>query len=491
MAFSAELHTIDDVCTLLTSAGPESRLVPCEISELHLGRNALAGVSAAVARLMGTGRTGGTDVVLLVDEARILRQDADLKDLVEAQLVERFPVRRVVLSDGHSELHVSEAVVDQATRATAGAAAIVAVGGGTISDIGKLAAAGSGRLPLVVVQTAASVDGYTDNVSVLLRDGVKRTAPSRWPDAVIADTEVIAAAPGRLNRAGYGEMTSMFTAPADWRLASLVGLERTFSRGPLVLLEAVGRDIDIWSVGIGRGEPTAVEQLTRALAMRGIATGVAGTTACLSGVEHLVSHLLDLHHGVWNLPLGLHGAQVGVAAVVAAAAWEMCFERLAAGGATVDHSALDETVARARVDQAFGTLDRGGRIAAECWSDYAQKLQACSSGLDRLNGVLRSWPDHEPELRALVRPAALIGRGLRRAEVAATFTELDPPVDVELARWAVQSCALMRNRFTVVDLLTFLGWWTPDDVTEVLERAAAAVLARETDGTDEEAVHVA
>ena len=35
----------------------------------------------------------------------------------------------------------------------------------------------------------------------------------------------------------------------------------------------------------------------------------------------------------------------------------------------------------------------------------------------------------------------------------------------------------MRNRFTVVDLLTFLGWWTPDDVTEVLERAARALLA--------------
>lgn len=29
----------------------------------------------------------------------------------------------------------------------------------------------------------------------------------------------------------------------------------------------------------------------------------------------------------------------------------------------------------------------------------------------------------------------------------------------------------MRDRSTVVDLLTFLGWWEPDDADAVLERA--------------------
>jgi glycerol-1-phosphate dehydrogenase [NAD(P)+] len=366
--------------------------------------------------------------------------------------------------------------VDAARRAVAKARAVVAVGGGTVSDIGKLAADRAGGRPLVVVQTAASVDGYTDNVSVLLRGGVKRTVPSRWPDVVIADSEVIAAAPARMNRAGYGEMTSMFTAPADWRLASLLELDSSFHRGPISLLEAVGRGIDSWSPGVGRGEPGAVERLTWALAVRGIATGVAGTTACLSGVEHLVSHMLDLYHGTHHQPIGLHGAQVGVAAVVAAAAWEMCFERLASGELpTVTSAALDDGAARQRIDRAFGELDPTGRIAAECWNDYARKLQACDAKLEVLNNLLRSWPEHEPELRGLVRPAGLLGSGLRAANVPATVSELDPGVDPDLARWAVENCSLMRNRFTVVDLLTLLGWWTPDDVTEVLDRAAQSV----------------
>jgi glycerol-1-phosphate dehydrogenase [NAD(P)+] len=36
----------------------------------------------------------------------------------------------------------------------------------------------------------------------------------------------------------------------------------------------------------------------------------------------------------------------------------------------------------------------------------------------------------------------------------------------------------MRNRFTVVDLLTLLGWWRPDDVDEVVERAQMSASGR-------------
>jgi len=478
MTFPAELRTIDDVRALLNSADPDHRLVPLEISELRLGDTAVSTVQAAVQELLPTGsQTSEAEVVLLVDETPIYRSGADLKALVEAQLQERFRVRREVLSDGYPELHVSEDVVETATRATAGAAAVVAVGGGTISDIGKLAAARAGGRPLVVVQTAASVDGYTDNVSVLLRDGVKRTTPSCWPNVVIADSEVIAGAPARMNRAGYGEMTSMFTAPADWRLASLLQLDATYHPGPIALLDAIGADIDSWSPGLGRGDLAATERLTWALAVRGIATGVAGTTACLSGVEHLVSHMLDLHRGERHLPMGLHGAQVGVAAVVAAAAWEMCFERMSASGSSqIALSALDETAARERIDRAFNNLDPTGRIAAECWGDYSRKLQTCQQQVDVVNRALGAWPDHEPELRALLRPADVVSRGLRAANAAATFAQLEPAVEPDLARWAVQNCALMRNRFTVVDLLTFLGWWTPDDVVEVIQRSERAGL---------------
>jgi glycerol-1-phosphate dehydrogenase [NAD(P)+] len=468
------------IADLLAAHDPGRQLAPCGLRRLVLGHHVLEEVAPLVAELLGDGVAARPRVTLLVDPVPILRDGEDVKALVHRWLAERFDVRREVLDDGHAELHVVDAVLDVATAACLGADAVVALGGGTISDIGKVAAQRAGVAGvdpvLVSVQTAASVDGYTDDVSVLLRDGVKRTVPSRWPDAVVADAGTIAAAPPVMNRAGFGEMTSMLTAPADWALADLVGTETRFHPAPLGLLGAVGEGIEEWSVGVGRGEPEAVEQLTRALAVRGVVTGVAGTTATLSGVEHLVSHMLDLHHAAHHLPTGLHGAQVGVAGLVAASAWELLHERMAAAPAPprLRDDRLDPAAARAAVAAAFGDLDPEGRIAAECWADYEKKLATVTAHRDRVDALLAQWEDHAPRLRTLVRPTAELAAGLRAARAAATFAELAPAVDRPLARWAVAHCGYMRNRFTVVDLLTLLGWWEPADVDEVLERAAAA-----------------
>lgn len=476
-------YAVEPLHAMLSAVDPRGELAPCGLSRLVLGSDALSAVAGTLEELTAAGAdaaAGRANVVMLVDPTPIIRDGVAVKELVRDQLAERYDVRVAVLDDGHPELHVVDEVLDAATEAVRGADAVVALGGGTISDIGKVAVqrerAAGGRPVLVSVQTAASVDGYTDDVSVVLRGGVKRTVASCWPDAVVADAETIAGAPAAMNRAGYGEMTSMFVAPADWRLASLVGTDLAYKAGAVRLLEVVGADLAQWSPGIREAEPHAVAALTRALALRGIATGVAGTTAVLSGVEHLISHMLDQHHTQRHEPMGLHGAQVGVGAVVAAAAWEMLFDRMDSATSTpvVLESELDHDLARVRVVDAFGDLDATGLVARECWRDYSAKLDALGAIRPRLANVLFHWDVHAPELRRLARSSTSIAAGLRSAGAASTFEELDPSVPPAVARWAVASCALMRNRFTVVDLLTLLGWWKHDDVDEVLARARDA-----------------
>ncbi len=460
----------------LEQADPSRALVPCGISRILLGRDQVTRVADEVSALLREAAGPPVDrprVILLVDATPIYLRGGDVKADVAALLSERFALHTEVLTDKHPVLHADEHSLETASRVAQAADAVVTVGGGTITDIGKIAAQAAGGVPLVTVQTAASVDGFTDNVSVILRSGVKRTVDSVWPDVVIADVDLISEAPAAMNRAGFGEITSMFTAPADWKLADLLGMDTSFHDGPTQLLDAVGGDIEGWSSGIASADADAVERLVWALAVRGIATGVSGTTACLSGVEHLVSHMLDLHHGETGAPMGLHGAQVGVGAVVAAVAWEVLFDRLAEGAPPV--RVPDPDSARAAVIAAFAPLDPDLGIAEECWRDYSQKIATCAQQQPRVDSVLSSWSEHAPVLRSMVRPSADIARHLRAAGAPARFADLDPAVGPEVARWAVANCGLMRHRFTVVDLLTLLGGWGPEDVDDVMRRAESAV----------------
>lgn len=406
------------VLGFLGAADPERALAPCGLRRVVLGPDVLGGVADEVAALLDPSGTRpperATVVVLLVDDTRIAREGVDVKATVAATLASRFRVVTEVLTDPHPPLHVDERSLGAASRAVEGADALVTVGGGTVTDIGKVASSTAGGLPHVVVQTAASVDGFTDDVSVVMRSGVKRTVASRWPDVVLADTRTIAEAPAAMTRAGLGEVTSMFTAPADWRLARLFGVDTSYKEASTRLLATVGGDIDAWSPGLATAELDAVERLTWALVVRGVVTGVSGSTAVLSGVEHLVSHMLDLHAAAAGLPAGLHGAQVGAASVVAATAWEVLAERLDTGVPRL--RCPDPDTARARVEQAFGHL--GPHIVEECWRDYSAKLARWSGRLPAIVRVLEEWPEHAADLASSsVRPprsAQPSWRGARR-----------------------------------------------------------------------------
>src|SRR5690606_10743873 len=152
-----------------------------------VGRGALDQLEPIVAEF-----APGARVAVLVDAAVIEGPRGPLKpDVVER--LHRVADPRLV--DLGADVLADEATVAAATRLVRDSSAVVSVGSGTITDITKVAADGR---PLVVVQTAASVDGYTDDQSVLLVDGVKRTTPSQWPAALIADTDVLCRAPQEL-----------------------------------------------------------------------------------------------------------------------------------------------------------------------------------------------------------------------------------------------------------------------------------------------------
>lgn len=438
---------------------------PIGMRRIEIAPDAIDRLEAAVEDVRADG-----PVVVLMDATPMRRGPDDLKALVRSRLEAAFAAPVHVLGAGRPELHADEEALAEADAAIVGAGCVVSVGSGTVTDIAKDATFRAGGMPFVVVQTAVSVNAFSDDMAVLLRDGVKRTVPSRWPDALLVDLGVIADAPRAMNRAGYGELCSMFTAPADWVLAGALGLDDSvdpavialFRDGADALLDDAGR--------FAAGDPAALAELARRMTLTGIAMGVAGRTAPLSGTEHLVSHLVDMAAAAVHRPLAFHGAQVGAASVVAALVWNDVLTTFDPARLLDDASFPDAAAVEPSVRAAFARLDPSGRMGDECWRDVSRKLSRWHAARPAIAEAAARWDQVTARVRKLVAEPGRIATALRTAGSAVGFDELDPPAPPDVVRWALASLPLMRDRFTVADLLWLTGGWDERRVDALLER---------------------
>ena len=478
----SDLANLDKIKSALSDNGSRRQFAPLGMQQVIIAENALDELIPAIKReLARVGRVADPKlrVHMVADTVVIQRDGRNLKDFVFVQLAERFAAERVTLSDGHATLHADETAQDRAAAACQGSDCIISVGSGTITDIAKIAAMRNATPVHIVVQTAASVDGFTDNFSVVLQQGVKRTLLTRWPDVVLTDCRTISQAPHVLNASGFGELLSMFSAPGDWFLAAKCGMDDTFTPTLVELLALCGEGVEKWATGVGEGDVEGISRLAAALAMRGIVTGVGGTSASLSGMEHLISHMLDIHGAETGAPTGLHGAQVGVASVISAAAWEYFCERMAKTPLDPGKLFQDVDACEGRVKAAFSSLDPTGRVGGQCWTHYRQKLVKWRDNRAAVDTFFRDWNAIRDQHDALGLGSRAIAASLHKARAPMRYGDLQPAVPSELLRWAVLNCQFMRERFTVADLLTFAGWWDETGVTQVLDRAEAACKAAE------------
>lgn len=451
----------------LAAAPDAERLQPLGLGAVLAGPDALAGLPAALAELIPA---DAGPVAMLVDATPMRRGGENLKAAVRELLAAATGVREVVVGPPDGRVHADEATVAAAREGAGGAAAVVSVGSGTVADLGKAVAAELG-LVHAVVQTAASVNGFADDQSVLLRRGVKRTTPTRWPELLVLDAPTLTAAPPAMNLAGLGDLVSMFTACPDWLLAREAGIDESYSETAVAIGREHGEELLAMAPALAANEPAAVVRLAEILALSGISMGVAGRTAPSSGMEHTVSHLLEMAADRRGEETALHGAKVGVATVLAALTWRHLLRRVAAEGMRLRFPSAAEMEERVR--GAFDPLDPSGAMAAECWADYGRKLERWNASRPRLEALAAGWEEVRPRFEELLVDPARLAAAMATAGAPLRFSELDPAVDAGTARWALADCHLMRDRFTVADLAHFAGCWEDEDVAAVLAEAEA------------------
>ncbi|MCV7225112.1 iron-containing alcohol dehydrogenase [Mycolicibacterium komossense] len=431
--------------------------------QLESGPGALRRLPDLLDTLAPTG-----ELVLLADATQKFVGAENLADLI-ADLVGDRTLRAVVAAEGPHGVTLDEPTVSAATAGTHGAAALIAVGSGTISDLGKVV----GReldIPVISVQTAASVNGYSDPLSVLVISGAKRTQPSAWPAALVIDHDVLAAAPQRLSCAGVGDAVAIWCAPADWYLSCAIGMDSGGydSRYVDPVRTAALRIADHTLSAGGR-----LDALNETLTIGGLVIGGAGSTAPLSGAEHLISHVLDMAAMAEGAAHDLHGAQVGVASIVASALWDIALNEI--GILELDPADLTvPTDLEQQVRHTWQPLDPSGTLGDECWRAVQAKATRWNGAAQQVSAFYADRPGHRHALRALVGTPEQPAAALRHWGAPMRFAELAPRVTPERARWALRALPFMRDRMTVTDLLMYAGHWNDDLFDRVLERSARA-----------------
>lgn len=222
---------------------------------------------------------------------------------------ERLPPWRIV-----AELEVKEANTAHwdALQAQIGARqpeVVYAVGGGLVADAGKYLAWRLG-LELTVLPTALSVDAFITAASGIRREGCVYYIPTRVPERLVLDLEVIAGAPASIRAAGVTDVMSIATGSWDWKFAHEQGKNppgMEFIPWVYQNAQSILQGVLDCAEAAGRGDPQGLKTLYDCLAMEVQLCNQVGHARPEEGSEHYFAYCVEnfLGHG---LP---HGDLVG------------------------------------------------------------------------------------------------------------------------------------------------------------------------------------
>ena len=377
----------------------------------------------------------GPRLALVADEDTY----AALGRRVERALASRFTVQRIVLP---REPHADATTVAQlAASVDDRTDAVVAVGSGTINDLCKMVALGRG-CPQLVFATAPSMNGYTSVSASITEAGFKRSVRAQTPAGVFFDLRVLAAAPVRMIRAGLGDSICRPTAQADWLLAHLV-LDRPYREAPFAMLAGDEDALFSQARALMAGDLAVMRHLVRTLVLSGFGMTLSGGSYPASQGEHLLSHYVDMMRTP-DVPVTLHGEQIGVCALAMARIQDAILARAAP-------PVLGPTaVTRDDLVRHFGA-----ERAEACWRELAGK-RLDRDRADALNARLATGWD---TMRARIAQVTLGSAYMTEVLVAA-----GAPIVPEALGWprplfddALAHAREIRDRYTFLDFAADLA----------------------------------
>jgi len=331
----------------------------------------------------------------------------------------------------------------------------VAVGSGTINDLVKLA---SGRMnrPYLSVATAASMDGYTAFGASITYHGAKQTFDCPAPQAVVADTDVLCAAPPEMTASGYADLQAKITAGADWILADALEVEPIERRAWDIVQGGLAEALAD-PAGARAGKPTAIAPLTEGLMLGGFAMQWTKSSRPASGAEHQFSHLWDMEHHVHGDSAPAHGFKVGIATLAITSLYECLLRQ------PIEQLDVAACVARwpdlKSVEEQVHRLFSSSDFLETALTETRAKHLSSDALRRQLELLKQRWPSIRTRLERQLVPFTELKRRLR--EVGAPAEPEEIGITRPRLRASFERALHIRRRFTVLDVATRTGLLAP------------------------------
>ena len=323
---------------------------------------------------------------------------------------------------------------------------LVSVGSGVINDLCKLASYHHGQ-SYISVATAASVDGYSSFGASITYGGAKQTFTCPAPVAIVADIDIIAAAPKHMTAAGYADLAAKIPAGAEWMIADFTGSEPMHDDAWHILqdyLDGFLADPD----GVAAGEPQAIADLFEGLTLSGFAMQAARSSRPASCCDHLFSHIMDMTEHRFNGELQSHGFQVAIGTLTMCAVFDELFK--------LDLTQLDVEACL----EAWPTLEQEQERALDVFKDFPapnlgyNEITKKYGDKDAVRAELTRLKAEWPELKSRLQ-----GQMYSFTKMQDLFRRAGAPYDpshIGLTRSQLKDMfpfvQLMRFRYNVLDL---------------------------------------
>jgi glycerol-1-phosphate dehydrogenase [NAD(P)+] len=296
------------------------------------------------------------------------------------------------------------------------------------------------------------MDGYMAYGASITAKSSKQTFACPAPKAVLADLDVIAAAPAALNAAGYGDLLAKIAAGADWMLADAAKVEAI---NPSVW-ETVQGMLRSWiedPAAIARGDRTRLRQLTCGLMMSGFAMQAARSSRPASGAEHQFSHLWDMQHHNYRGAAPSHGFKVGIGTLASIALYE---DLLATDWKRFDiESAVAKWPDWEHMEQQIASFFEPGELRDIATQEMRAKYSSPQEVRDQLGRLVEAWPELSSRLRRQLLPFRRVQELLHEAGCPSQPEQIG--ISRDRLKQSYEQALCIRRRFTVLDLAQRAG----------------------------------